>query len=274
MQESASSCWRARLGPRNHLDRAKMHNRKMRSESNLPAASTPPRRAGRRPKLGSAPSLKREDVVGYLIALAQREPFSEITVARLGRELGVVPSLIHYFLGSRDDMLSLVFNHALKELAEQSPSLTGVWRTDAEAHLRQAYETLLRWRGITSYMAAQNKYRIFQNVPPGEIDFGLVFYDRMGRIFQAGGFSSKDAARAYHLLMHFLTSITRADMLKLEPVARREALRAHVEQSPAPDYPGARFLIADFTDLDAERTFEAGLKLLLDGFESWRMQST
>lgn len=245
----------------------------MKSESNLPPASTPPRRSGRRPKLGGAPSLTREDVVKHLIALAQREPFSEITIARLGRELGVVPSLIHYFLGSRDDMMSLVLNHALKELAELSPPLSGVWRADAEAHLRQAYETLLKWRGITSYMAEQNKYRIFQNVSPGEVDFGLVFYDRMGRIFQTGGFTSEDSARAYHLLMHFLTSITRADVLKLEPAAQRETLRTHVEQFPVSDYPGARFMIEAFTNIDSKRTFESGLTLLLDGFERWRAQS-
>ena len=234
------------------------------------------RKAGRRPKLGndqSRPSLTRADVVDHLIGLAQREPFSEITVARLARELGVVPSLIHYFLGSRDDMLSLVFNHALKEIADQAPPLTGAWRADLEIQLRQAYETLLKWRGITTYMSAQNKFGIFQNVSQDEIDFGLVFYDRRGRIFQAAGFTARDGARAYHLLMLFLTSVARAHMLMLEPAAKRESLLAHVEQFPASDYPGARFLLLAFISIDTESTFEYGLRLILDGLESWPVQS-
>ncbi|MGT2509365.1 TetR/AcrR family transcriptional regulator C-terminal domain-containing protein [Cupriavidus basilensis] len=229
-----------------------------------------PRKVGRRPKLGSAPSLTREDVVNYLIGLAQREPFSEITAARLARELGVVPSLVNYFLGSRDDMLGLVFNHALKELAENSPPLTGEWRPDAEAHVRQGYATLVKWKGVTTYMAAHNKYRIFQNVPAGEIDFGLIFYDRMGRIFKAGGFSPEDGARAYHLLMLFLTAVASAQIFGREPAAQRQSLLAHVEQFPAYDFPGAYFLINAFIGLDTESTFESGLELMLDGFEKWR----
>lgn len=259
-----------RPGTEDPGDRVKKDNREMKNESNAASLDARPRRAGRRPKMGGTPSLTREVVINHLIGLAQREPFSEITVVRVGRELGVVPSVIHYFLGSRDDMLSLVFNQALKELVELSPPLSGAWRTDAEGHLRQAYETLLKWRGITTYMAAQNRYRIFQNVPEGEVDFGLVFYDRMGRIFQAGGFSSEEAARAYHLLMLFLTSVARAHMFKQEPAAQRETLLAQVQRFSASDYPGASFMIGAFIGLDTESTFESGLKLMLDGFEAWR----
>lgn len=235
-------------------------------------AAKPSRKAGRRPKLGnehSPPSLTKADVIRHLIELAQREAFSEITVARLARELGVASSLIHYFLGNRDDMLILVFNHALRELAEGAPPLTGSWRADIDALLRQAHRTLMKWRGITTHLAAQNRYRIFQDVAPGEIDFGLVFFDRVGRVFRAAGFSAEDSALAYHLLMLFLTSVARAHMFRQEPAAQRDFITNHVGKFSATDYPGATFVVPSFTNLDTETTFERGMVLLLDGFEGW-----
>lgn len=234
------------------------------------------RRAGRRPRKGndhSPPGLTRDAIIDYAAAMAQQEPFPEISMVRLGRELGVAASLIHYYVGSLDDLLSAVINRAFKERALSFPTLTGHWRQDIEALLKLSHEIQLRWKGVTSYIAVHNKHRLFQRVSAGEKDFGLVFFDRMGQILQSGGFSPAQAALAYHLLMLFLVAVANADVNRQQPAAHRSYILAHLEQFPAADYPGAAFLAEAFTRIDTATTFDQGLELLLDGFETW-LQST
>ncbi len=230
------------------------------------------RRPGRRPRnaTGASPGgLSRDAIVQHVVQLAQKEPFAEITIARLANELGVATSLIHYFLGSRDDILSLMLNYALKEVCDRAPPLTGQWRADAEALLREVQQMQSRWKGITAQIATSSRYRLFQHQLLDGKDYGLVFFDRMGRILQSGGFSGAQAASAHHLLMLFLVSVASAQVFQQEPSAKREYLRGHVGQFPAGDYPGCAFMLDDFAAIDTPTTFEKGLRLLLDGIDAW-----
>ena len=132
-----------------------------------PSSAAPKRgaRAGRRSREGSAEglaSVTREQVVAHAMSLAQSESVEDITIARLARELGVTTSLIHYFVGSRDELLSTVLNRALKLRSESYPPLTGRWREDLETLLRQTHHSQLQWKGITSYVATHNRHRLFQ----------------------------------------------------------------------------------------------------------------
>lgn len=236
------------------------------------SAATRTSRVGRRPKLGhdgEPASVTKEEIVRHAAQLAQREHFSEITMVRLGRELGVAPGLIHYFVGSRDELLSLVINSALKERAEGFPALTGDWRADLAAVLRQTLEMQLRWKGITTYVASHNKYRLFQNVSGDEQDYGVVFFDHIGRILKSGGFTAPKAAMAYHLLMLFLTAVASAHVNRQEPSAHREYILEHLSRFPAPKFAGSTFLAKDFTAIDTEKSFRQGLQILLDGIEGW-----
>lgn len=230
-------------------------------------------RAGRRPKAigdNAAAGLNREAIVAHALALAQDEPVTEITMARLARDLGVAPGLIHYFMGSRDDLLSAVFNEALKRRVAQYPPLTGQWREDMEALLTQTLRFQLQWKGITTYVATHNRYRLFQRVEPGQTDYGLVFFDRMGRILESGGFSQAQAAMAYHLLMLFMTSVSNAHVNRQEPVQHQAYLLDHLSMFPPQDYPGAQFLMPAFARISTQASFEQGLRLLLDGIDRWR----
>ncbi|MDI4234132.1 TetR/AcrR family transcriptional regulator C-terminal domain-containing protein [Bradyrhizobium sp. Arg237L] len=236
------------------------------------AADKGPRRAGRRPRHQGAAGpagLTKEAIIRHVIRLAQREPFSKITMVRLGRDLGVAPSLIHYFLGSRDDLLSLIVNHALKEVADRAPPLSGRWRTDLEALSLQVHEMQLRWKAVTTHIASQNDYRLFQRVLVEGSDYGLVLFDRMGTILRNGGFSPSQAALSYHLLMHFLTSVARAHVFGQEPAARRAYIIDCTARFALADYPGANYMLDAFTKIDTRLTFDKGLHLLLDGIACW-----
>lgn len=232
-----------------------------------PAGS--PRRTGRRSRSGPAAGLTREQVVAHALALARTEPVEDITVARLARELGVTTSLIHYFVGSRDELLSAVFNRALQARAATYPPLTGRWREDLETLLRQTHRFQLEWKGITTYVATHNRHRLFQRVGPGDVDYGLVFFDRVGRILQSAGLAQRHAALAYHLLMLFLTSLASAHVYRQEPAEHQSYLREHLQLFPPAEYEGAHFLMPEFSGLSTATTFEEGLRLLLDGIEGW-----
>jgi AcrR family transcriptional regulator len=230
-------------------------------------------RAGRRPKAASdseSAGLTRETIVAHALSLAQDEPVSEITTARLARDLGVAPGLIYYFMGSRDDLLSAVFNEALKRRVAQYPALTGHWREDMEALLKQTLRFQLQWKGITTYVATNNRYRLFQRVEPGQTDYGLVFFDRLGRILESGGFSPDRAAMAYHLLMLFMTSVANAHVQRQEPSQHQPYLLDHLAMFSPTDYPGAHFLMPAFAKITTDATVGEGLQLLLDHIDGWR----
>lgn len=236
--------------------------------------TTPPvrtRRVGRRPKVESSeqPELSRDAVIGCAARLAQTEPLAEISITRLARELGVTPGLIHYYVGSRDDLLSAVMNNAFRDRMSEVPPLTGDWRGDLEGVARAVQRTHARWPALATYIATHNRFRLFQKVQPGETDYGLAFFDHMGRIFANGGFTPSQSALAYHLLMTFLVSVGSATANRQAPKEHEDFIVGYVSRFDPDAVPGAAYLVRPFAKIDAQGTFEAGLSLLLDGFASW-----
>lgn len=230
----------------------------------------PTRRAGRRPKgADGVPALSRDAVVQCAIELARREPLTDLSMVRVARELGVAPGLIHYYIGSRDDLLSAVINFAFKERMEALPPLAGAWRRDLEAVSKRVVEVTATWPGLGTYILTNNRFRLFQRVEPGETDYGLAFFDHIGRIFHNGGFTTSQAAIAYHLLMLFISSISAEVEKRLAPGTHHDYIVGYVSQFERTTLPGATYLVSSFAKLDTETTFEAGLQLLLDGFETW-----
>src|SRR4051812_26675417 len=95
---------------------------KTRSSDEMPRSTTvklqpppAPRKRGRPPKAAAASAetggvLTREQILEKATELAKHEPLGEISMVGLARELGVTPALIHYYIGSRDDLISGVAN--------------------------------------------------------------------------------------------------------------------------------------------------------------------
>lgn len=229
-----------------------------------------PRRSGRRPRgADGQPELSRELVLDCAIRIAREESLAELSMVRLARELGVAPGLVHYYIGSRDDLITVVVNEYFRERMESFPPLTGRWRKDLEA-VAVVSETLTRqWRGVAAYIANNNRFRLFQNVSGEEKDWGLLFLDRMGAIFKEGGFTPAQAAMGYHLLMLFLVSVGAGEANRLMPAFHRDFIRHSLSTPRAEDAPGARYMAEPFIDIDTQATMKSGLKLLLDGFEGW-----
>ena len=231
-----------------------------------------PKRAGRKPKAAdgaTSNSLTRDAVLAHALKLVRHETIDAITIARLAADLEVSTGLIHYFVGSRDALLSQVLNETLRSFVQGLAPLTGAWRVDLDALIRQTHDSKLTWRGITTYLAEHNRYRLFHEVEPGERDYGLVYFDTFGRIMQTGGFTSDQAAMAYHLSMLFLESVAVSHLRHRMPAEHEQYLMSHMSQFDAEAYEGAAFMMPSFAKVSTEKTFSSGLSVLLDAFESW-----
>ncbi|WP_454740195.1 TetR/AcrR family transcriptional regulator [Cupriavidus necator] len=245
----------------------------MKKPNKNPSEVTPTKvsRAGRRPKADGSgkPELSRDAVIRCAVEVAQRESIDEVSIARLARELGVVTGLIHYYIGNRGDLLSIVINAAMKDRVASLPPMVGDWRVDLQALARSTLESFARWPGLATYIATQNRFRLFQRVQPGETDYGLAYFDHVGRIFQEGGFTKSQAAMAYHLLMLFVTSMAAESAHHQAPAEHKDFIIGYVSGFDSESIPGASYLAGAFAELDSPTTFDTGMQLLLTGFEEW-----
>ncbi|WP_252374489.1 TetR/AcrR family transcriptional regulator C-terminal domain-containing protein [Hydrogenophaga sp. 2FB] len=234
-----------------------------------------PRRRGRPPKAeqviaGTTPLLAREQVIERAVQMAKVEPLAELSIIGLAREFGVTPALIHYYIGSRDDLISGVVNLYFKTRVERLGGLTGDWRADVEHHARQSYALMVEYGGVLRYIMSHNRFRLFQQVAPGQTDYGLVYLNRMAQIFRDGGFSPEHSAMGYHLLAQYTMTAAYAEVSRQLPAAHAKFIVKRIEQAPEAEYGAAHFMAEPFARVDAESAFEAGLELLLDGMERWR----
>lgn len=238
------------------------------------AAAAPPRRRGRPPRreapgTGGAPQLSREQILERATELARNEPLGEISMVGLARDMGVAPTLIHYYVGSHDDLISGVVNRYFRERASRMPALTGDWKEDLRIDATNTFRLNLEYGGVLRYTMSHNRFRLFQRVGPGETDFGIVYLDRTAETLRRAGFTAAQAALAYHLLSLYVMSSSYAEVNKQLPAFHEHYIRDQIASHPLDTLSGAHFIAGAFASLDSETAFPAGLQLLIDGFAGW-----
>lgn len=231
------------------------------------AKTAQPKRVGRRPKSGL--DVSRDAMVLCAINIARSESLSEVSMVRIGKELGVAAGMVHYHLGSRDELISAVINAAFKERLERLPTPTGQWRVDLEQFALSSLDTMGRWPGLATYILTENKFRLFQRVQPGEVDYGLAYFDHMGRILMTMGLPAPMGAMVYHLLLLFVSVIAAEKENRQSPQTHGDFISGYLAKFAQDSYPGAAYLAAPFSALNSASTYETGVAILLDGFEKW-----
>jgi len=234
------------------------------------STATPAKKVGRRPKSG--PDVSRDAMIECAIRIARSESLSEVSMVRIGKELGVAAGMVHYHMSSRDDLISTVINAAFKERFDRLPAPTGEWRHDLEQFARSSLDTMGRWPGLATYILTENKFRLFQRVQPGETDYGLAYFDHMGRILMNMGVNGSMGAMIYHLLLLFVTVMAAEKENRQSPATHGDFISSHLARFANDSYPGATFLAAPFASLNSPTTYETGVAILLDGFEKWISQ--
>ncbi|MWL89691.1 TetR/AcrR family transcriptional regulator [Cupriavidus sp. SW-Y-13] len=239
-----------------------------------PAPSATPRRRGRPPKtespIGAEPMLSRTTILQHAIKLTKTVPLDQISMVQLAKDFGVAPGLIHYYLGGRDQLVSGVLNDYYRQRTLRIPPLTGDWRADVERIARLSFQVAVENPGVSNYVASHNRYRLFQDVQPGETDYGLEFFNRMTSAIMQGGFSAEQVALGYHLLAQYLVAASMAEASRQLPAYHQAFIQNKLEAVSAEQYPGARFVSESFSHLSSDIAFEEGLRFTLDGIEAWQ----
>src|SRR5262249_45847819 len=71
------------------------------------------------------------------------------------------------------------------------------------------------------------------------------------------------------LLAQFILDCAHAVVSRQLPSEHQEYIFEHLQATSKSEYAGAHFLARQFSKIDAATTFTEGLKLMLDGFETW-----
>jgi AcrR family transcriptional regulator len=215
--------------------------------------------------------LSKEAIVAKGLELCRRVPLQDLSVVRMARELGVTPALIHYYLGGREALTSGVMNAYYRELAEALPQASGDWQADVAAVMRQIYDKQVKYAGIAAYIMMHNRYRLFQDVGPGEPDYGVVYFDRLSGCVREAGMDASATAMFVHLLLqHVLASAYQQTSRQL-PGDHHAFLLSRLERVDPRERPNLHFVLEAFSSLDGGAAFEAGLALLLDGIAAARL---
>jgi AcrR family transcriptional regulator len=217
----------------------------------------------------SPPALSREQILDRATALAKVEPLGEISMVGLARELGVTPTLIHYYIGSRDDLISGVANRYFRERFARIGPLTGDWQKDLFREGTQSFELGVEYGGVLRYTMSHNRFRVFQQVGAGETDYGMLYLDHMAGIFRNAGFTPQQTAVGFHLLSQYVMTSSYAEVSRQLPGFHEHYIRDQIESQPADELQGARYFLDAFSTLDSATTFPEGLRLLIDSFKSW-----
>ncbi|MFV3386768.1 TetR/AcrR family transcriptional regulator [Pseudomonas sp. NY15364] len=238
------------------------------TDAAAPAKPAQRKRAGRRPK--GDQDVSRDTMVACAIRIARNESLGEVSMVRIGKELSVAAGMVHYHMGSRDELISTVINAAFKERMQLLPTLTGDWRQDLENIAFASLDAYSRWPGLATYILTENKFRLFQRVKPGEVDYGLAYFDHIGKVLMQAGMPGPFAAMAYHILMLFVLVMAAEKENRQSPQTHSDFITGYMSRIGADDYLGAAYLAAPFAAIDSPKTFETGTSILLDGFERWR----
>lgn len=237
-----------------------------------------PRRRGRPSKVDGldpsvTPMISREEILNKAVELAMVEPLNELSIVGLARHFGVTPALIHYYAGSRDELISGVINRYFMDRVQQLRPLTKEnWRSNMEDHAHAIFDVMRKYGGVLRYLMSHNRFRLFQQVGPGETDYGMVYLNRIASIFRAGGFTPEQCALGYHLFMQYVMTSAYAEVNRQLPAEHGEYIRSRIRMTSEAEYPDAHFFAEAFSKVDTKTAFDAGLKLLLDGMERWLAQ--
>lgn len=218
---------------------------------------------------GGGTTITREQILDKATAMARTELLGEISMVGLARELGVAPTLIHYYIGSRDDLISGVANRYFKERFSRLQALTGDWKKDLWREAQQSYAIGVEYGGVLRYMMSHNRFRLFQQVSEGETDYGMLYLNRIASIFKSAGFKPKHAAMGYHLMSQYVMTSTYAQVSRQLPAFHEHYIQDHIHSAPEGELSGAYYFAEAFSTLDSDTVFPEGLRLLIDSFELW-----
>lgn len=214
-----------------------------------------------------SPEISRASVIEFAFSMTKTERLDALSMVKVAAAMGVSPSLVHYYLDSRDALTSGVINRFFQEICKSTPAPSDDPHLDVKATVYANYLVMLKHPGVVDYLATHNRFRLVQQVQEDEADYGIRAFELLSAAIMRAGYSNRDAAMLGHLVRMFVLSSAQAEANFQTPAFHKAFLDNILERFPQESYPGLHHSLRDFATLDGEDVFNTGLEILLDGFE-------
>lgn len=134
----------------------------------------------------------RQDVVEQALAVLDAFGLADLTMRRLGAELGVQPSALYHHFANKQTLLAAVADEILARGAAPLPG--GPWDRRAAAVCRQLRDAMLAYRDGADVVATVYAFGLGASAP----------YDALVTELTAAGFPADLSRTAARTLLHFV----------------------------------------------------------------------
>jgi AcrR family transcriptional regulator len=197
--------------------------------------------------------LSRELIVDAYVRIAESDGTGDVTLRRLGSELGVDPTAVYRHFRDKDEILATASDRLLAE-ATEGFSATGRWREDLRT-------LLLALR--TAFLAHPHALSALQ-ISAVPMPHGSQLVDRCIGFLRQAGLGDDEAILAFEALEDYTIGAAVFDAQATEDSLAR--WRAVYLVLPPGDFPNLA-VTADRLYRDPGKAFAYGLDLMLDAIE-------
>lgn len=135
---------------------------------------------------------RREDVVDRALRVLDDYGLADLTMRRLGTELGVQPSALYHHFPNKQALLAAVADEILLRGARPLPE--GGWAEQARALCLALRDACLAWRDGAEVVATARAFGLG----------GLAPYDGLVGVLREGGVADELAGTAARTLIHYV----------------------------------------------------------------------
>lgn len=210
---------------------------------------------GRKAPVRKAPGrLSRELIVDVYLRLVEEDGSDDITLRRLGRELGADATAVYRHFRDKDEILAAAADRLLGQVSRQVPA-SGGWRG-------QLRELLLALRRV--YLAHPRALLALQ-LSPTPLDNGFRDIERSICLLREAGLPEDEVPLAYEALETYVIGATVFDARATEKSV--EGWRQVFAGLPPDQFPHT-VSVARSLYLDFDKAFCYGLDRMLDAIEA------
>jgi AcrR family transcriptional regulator len=216
--------------------------------------------------------LSRDVIVDAALRLLDREGAPGFSMRRLAEELGVGAGAIYWHVENKEQLLQLVFDRVIAELAMPEPDPAD-WREQVKQAARDERDMMRRHPGIAQLS--------FGRVPVGPN--AMRYMEWHLSLLRAGGVTNRVAALAGDLLYLYIGAFSYEECIGMAvPGGGGDAsvhefidqLRVYFASLPQESFPNLTELAGELTAGGPDVRFEFALDVLLDGLVAQSQRET
>jgi AcrR family transcriptional regulator len=200
--------------------------------------------------------LTRQAIIEAAIKIIDLEGVDALTVRRLGQELGTGSATLYWYVGSKDELGEIVFDHVMGqlELPELDPQR---WQAQFKEFAHAAYQLLLQHNDLVRFSIGR--------IPVGPNMLRIMEWSL--DLLNAAGVPPKVASYMGDIFGRYLD----ASVLELTAGGggSPEQVGEWFMSLPRDQFPNLLAMSAELMSGDADERFEFGLDLMVRGIESY-----